>query len=240
MAASDSARAEAIGADINQVFSMRSWYFRPPVNDEGRRSGGAGGIRTLDTVLPYTHFPGVRLRPLGHRSACPGLASVGKAAHLGLAGAAGKRRRLRRPRRGPNPVPMTRTIGLPPSADEIEAIARAALARLPEQFAAHLDDVVLLVEDFADGALLLELGIEDPFDLTGVYEGTPMHLRSIEQSGRLPDRIRLFREPILDEWIARGDETLETLVAHVLVHEVGHHFGLSDETMHALEDSVVD
>ena len=133
---------------------------------------------------------------------------------------------------------MTRAIGAAPSADEIEAMARVALARLPAQFAEHLGDVVLLVEEFADDALLAEMGIEDPFDLTGVYEGTPLHLKSIEQSGRLPDRIRLFRAPILDEWIARGDETLEHLVTHVLVHEVGHHFGLSDETMHALEDAV--
>ena len=131
---------------------------------------------------------------------------------------------------------MTRTIGLAPSADEIEALARDALARLPGPFAAHLGEVVLLVEDFADEALLAELGIEDPFDLTGVYEGTPLHEKSIEHSGRLPDRIRLFRAPILDEWIARGDESLEHLVAHVLVHEVGHHFGLSDEAMHALEE----
>src|SRR6187549_4251358 len=129
---------------------------------------------------------------------------------------------------------MTRTIGLAPSADEIEAIARAALARLPAQFAAHLGDVVLMVEEFADEALLAEMGFDDPFELTGVYEGTPLHLKSIADSGRLPDRIRLFRQPILDEWIARGNESLETLVAHVLVHEVGHHFGLSDETMHAL------
>ena len=135
---------------------------------------------------------------------------------------------------------MTRTIGLAPSADEIEALARAALARLPAQFAAHLGDVVLLVEELADEALLAEMGFDDPFELTGVYEGTPLHLRSIDQSGRLPDRIRLFRQPILDEWVARGDETLEHLVAHVLVHEVGHHFGLSDETMHALEDQVRD
>ena len=132
---------------------------------------------------------------------------------------------------------MTRSLGLPASADEIEAMARAALARLPDQFAAHLGDVVLQVEDFADEALLAELGIEDPFELTGVYEGTPLGDKSIEHSGRLPDRIRLFRQPILDEWIARGDETLEHLVAHVLVHEVGHHFGLSDEAMHALEEA---
>ena len=132
---------------------------------------------------------------------------------------------------------MTRAIGLPASADEIEELARAALARLPAPFAEHLGDVVLLVEEFADDELLGEMGIEDPFDLTGVYEGTPLHEKSIEHSGRLPDRIRLFRQPILDEWIARGDETLEHLVAHVLVHEVGHHFGLSDEAMHALEEA---
>src|SRR5215204_1407305 len=132
---------------------------------------------------------------------------------------------------------MTRTIAHAPSADEIETMARAALGRLPAQFRTHLGDVVLRVEEFADEALLAELGIEDPFDLTGVYEGTPLHEKSIEHSGRLPDRIRLFRAPILDEWIARGDETLEHLVAHVLVHEVGHHFGLSDEAMHALEEA---
>jgi len=128
-------------------------------------------------------------------------------------------------------------IGLPASADEIETLARTALARLPAQFREHLGDVVLLVEEFADDALLAEMGIEDPFDLTGVYEGVPLHEKSIGDSGRLPDRIRLFRQPILDEWIARGDETLEHLVAHVLVHEVGHHFGLSDEAMHALEEA---
>ncbi len=133
---------------------------------------------------------------------------------------------------------MTRSFGIAPSADEMEALARAALARLPAQFRAHLGDVVLRVEEFADDELLAEMGIEDPFDLTGVYEGLPLHEKSIDHSGTMPDRIRLFREPILAEWVARGDETLEHLVAHVLVHEVGHHFGLSDETMHALEDAV--
>jgi predicted Zn-dependent protease with MMP-like domain len=138
---------------------------------------------------------------------------------------------------GLTPSPMTRTIGLAPSTDEIEALARTALARLPEQFAAHLGEVVLQIEEFADDELLAELGIEDPFELTGVYEGVPLDLKSISDSGRVPDRIRLFRAPILDEWIARGDETLEHLVTHVLVHEVGHHFGLSDEAMHALEEA---
>ena len=131
---------------------------------------------------------------------------------------------------------MSRSFGTPPSLDEIEALARAAMARLPEPFSSHLQDIMVRVEDFADDETLAALGIEDPFDLTGVYEGVPMGDKSMAASGALPDRIRLFREPILDEWIARGDETLEHLVAHVLVHEVGHHFGLSDEAMHALED----
>ena len=129
-----------------------------------------------------------------------------------------------------------RSFGTAPSLDEIEALARAALARLPAPFAAHLGDVIVRVEDFADDETLAELGIEDPFELTGVYEGLPVGEKDSGVSGALPDRIRLFREPILDEWIARGDETLEHLVAHVLIHEVGHHFGLSDLDMHALED----
>ena len=131
---------------------------------------------------------------------------------------------------------MDRTFGLAPSVQEMEALARAALNRLPEEFATYLMDVVLRVEDFADEDLLEEMGIEDPFELTGVYEGLPLNEKSIAHSGAMPDRIRLFRRPILDEWIERGDETLEHLVAHVLIHEVGHHFGLSDADMHTLED----
>lgn len=127
--------------------------------------------------------------------------------------------------------------GHPPSADDIEAIARRALSALPDPFSEHLGDVVLQVEEFADEETLDAMEIEDPFDLTGIYEGTSLTERSVEQSGRMPDRIRLFRRPILDEW-ASGEDTLEHLVAHVLIHEVGHHFGLSDEDMHALEDAV--
>ncbi len=130
-----------------------------------------------------------------------------------------------------------RSLGPPPSAEEIEQIARRALDALPSPFADSLGDVVLLVEDFADDATLQAMGIEDPFELTGIYEGVPLTERSVEQSGTLPDRVRLFRRPILDEW-ADGSDTLEHLVAHVLIHEVGHHFGLSDDDMHALEDSV--
>jgi len=134
------------------------------------------------------------------------------------------------------PLPMRR-FEIPPSADEMEAIARRALLSLPEPFAGHLRDVVLLIEEFADDETLDSMGIEDPFDLTGIYEGIPLTERRVDQSGTLPDKIRLFRRPILDEW-AGGEDTLEHLVAHVLVHEVGHHFGLSDEQMHALEEAV--
>jgi predicted Zn-dependent protease with MMP-like domain len=130
-----------------------------------------------------------------------------------------------------------RALGTPPSADEIEAIARRTLDALPEPFAASLPDIVLQVEEFADEETLAAMGINDPFELTGIYEGVPLTERSVDQSGILPERVRLFRRPILDEW-AGGNDTLEHLVAHVVIHEVGHHFGLSDDDMHALEDAM--
>ena len=130
---------------------------------------------------------------------------------------------------------MTRVFGLAPDLIEIEVLARAALARLPQPFAAHLDGVRLVVEDFADAETLEALGIDDPFELTGLYEGVPVGDKYSAETGAQPDRIRLFRGAILDEWIARGDESLEHLVAHVLIHEVGHHFGLSDDDIDALE-----
>ena len=129
-----------------------------------------------------------------------------------------------------------RRFGAPPSESEIEAIARATLRGLPEPFAQSLGDVVLIVQDFADEGTLRQMGIEDPFELSGLYEGVPLTERSVEQSGTMPERIFLYRRPIIDEW-ADDEETLEHLVAHVVIHEVGHHFGLSDEDIHALEDS---
>jgi predicted Zn-dependent protease with MMP-like domain len=129
-----------------------------------------------------------------------------------------------------------RALGLPPSAAEIEAIARKALASLPEPFRSQSADVVLQVEEFPEAETLRAMYIDDPFDLSGLYEGVPLTERSIEVSGTLPDKVRLFRRSILDEW-AGGRDTLEHLVAHVLIHEIGHHFGLSDEDMHALEES---
>jgi predicted Zn-dependent protease with MMP-like domain len=122
-----------------------------------------------------------------------------------------------------------------PDLDRIEQLARAALERLPPQFRVHMADVVILVEDFADDATLDQMGIESPFDLTGLYSGRPIGDKSSTDSGALPDMIHLYRRPILDEWAETG-VSLEALVTHVLVHEVGHHFGLSDADMHALED----
>lgn len=134
---------------------------------------------------------------------------------------------------------MEQTDQLPPDADLIERIARATIAGLPSAFRAHLGDVVLIVEEFADDETLDALGIEDPFDLSGVYHGRPIGEKSSMDSGTLPDRIHLYRRPILDEWCATG-VGLAALVRHVTIHEIGHHFGLSDADMHGLEDSVED
>ncbi len=128
-----------------------------------------------------------------------------------------------------------RVFGPAPSLLEIEALARVALDRLPEPFASTAREVILRVEEFAEDDMLREVGLEDPYELTGLYVGRPLTERSVDKSGRFPDQVFLFRSPILLEW-SEGEETLEHLVAHVLIHEIGHHFGLSDEDMHALEE----
>ena len=124
---------------------------------------------------------------------------------------------------------------LAPDADRIEAIARATIARLPAAFAEHLGDVVLRIEEVADEDVLVELGIDHPLDLTGLYTGRPIGEKSVNDVAALPDMIHLYRRAILDEWIDTG-VSLEALVAHVVIHEIGHHFGLSDADMHALEE----
>lgn len=131
---------------------------------------------------------------------------------------------------------MTSGQTLAPDAAAIERLADAAIARLPATFRRHLDGVVLRVEEFAEEEVLAELGIEDPFDLSGLYSGRPIGERSSTLSGELPAMIHLYRRPLLDEWAETG-VSLEELVTHVLVHEVGHHFGFSDAAMHAIEDA---
>lgn len=142
------------------------------------------------------------------------------------------------------------TFGLPPTLGDIEILARAALAELPEPFASQLRPVVLIVEDFPPEDMLAELGIEDPFELTGLYTGRPAGLEAT--TGDLPPMIHLFRRPILDEWIASAgpDEaaqsgglincglTLAELIRHIVIHETGHHFGLSDDDMEWMEEEL--
>ena len=126
---------------------------------------------------------------------------------------------------------------LAPTAQAIEDIALATLEALPPEFRAHLGQVVLIVEDFADDETLAALGVEHPLDLSGIYHGRPVGEKSSSDSGAVPDRIHLYRRAILEEWI-ETNVTLGDLVSHVMIHELGHHFGLSDDDMHALEDSV--
>jgi predicted Zn-dependent protease with MMP-like domain len=123
-----------------------------------------------------------------------------------------------------------------PDAAEFERLAEAAIARMPEHFRRHLEGVVLRIDDFADEDVLAELGIEDPFELTGLYTGRPIGEQSSLLSGELPAMIHLFRRPLLDEWAETG-VSLEALVSHVIVHEAGHHFGFSDADMHAIEEA---
>ena len=130
---------------------------------------------------------------------------------------------------------MARGQTYAPDAAEIERLADAAIARLPEQFRVHLKDVVLRIEEFADDEVLNSLGVEDPFDLSGLYSGRSLDKQSSWASGELPPMIHLYRRPLLDEWVETG-VGLEDLIAHVIVHEVGHHFGFSDADMHAIEE----
>jgi predicted Zn-dependent protease with MMP-like domain len=120
-----------------------------------------------------------------------------------------------------------------PTLEQIEALARTAVARLPDTFRRFLDGVRLEVQDFPDDEVVREMGLESPFDILGLYQGHSI-AKPVELSGNLPDTVFLYRRPILDEW-ADGGDSLEALVAHVLVHEVGHHFGLSDDDMDRIE-----
>lgn len=131
---------------------------------------------------------------------------------------------------------MDWTHRLAPSLDDFAALAKVAFDALPENFRALAGDVVLRVDDFASEEVLDALGIEDPFELTGLYQGVDLGRRSVLDSGVQPSMVFLYRRPILDEWTERGDVTLGELIAHVLVHEIGHHFGLSDDDIHRIED----
>ncbi|KPH57633.1 metallopeptidase family protein [Novosphingobium aerophilum] len=130
---------------------------------------------------------------------------------------------------------LSTRFGNAPGPDVFEALAHAAFARIPEPFAQHLDGVTVHVEEFADEDTLRAVGLEDAWELTGLYHGRPLDEESVWVAGEFRPRITLYRQPLLAEWCETG-VTLEDLVTHVVVHEVGHHFGLSDDDMHGLED----
>lgn len=125
--------------------------------------------------------------------------------------------------------------GIAPDNDEFARLAQAALDQLDEPFRSEARNVSIRIEDVADPETLEALHIEDPLELTGLYSGGALTLESITSPSTIPPVVWLYRLPILDEWLATGDVGLEELVAHVLIHELGHHFGWSDEEMDAIQ-----
>jgi predicted Zn-dependent protease with MMP-like domain len=132
-------------------------------------------------------------------------------------------------------TPTERLDGRMPTEAEIDEIARRTLERLPSPFAESLGDVVLQVAPVADADTARRVGLSHPMQLSGLYEGVSLNRQSVGHSGMLPERITLYSRPILAEWRDTG-VSLEQLVSHIVIHEIGHHFGFSDDDMHALED----
>ena len=127
------------------------------------------------------------------------------------------------------------TDGLPPTLEEIETIAHDTVEALPEAFRGPARTVAIRVEDFPSDDMLASLDIDNPFELTGLYEGIPLTQKSAFDQPGGPDVIWLFRRPILDEWADRGDVEIGALVAHVMVHELAHHFGWSDDDIASID-----
>ncbi|MBN9885995.1 metallopeptidase family protein [Salipiger abyssi] len=122
-----------------------------------------------------------------------------------------------------------------PDLSDFDTMARAAVAQFPEPFRQSAAEVVLQVVDWPPEGILREMNIADPLELTGLYEGIPMTERSLTFPSPYPDRVWLFRQPILEEWRERGDIALADLVTHVTVHEFAHHFGWSDDDIATID-----
>ncbi|MGD9671272.1 MAG: metallopeptidase family protein [Hyphomicrobiaceae bacterium] len=127
------------------------------------------------------------------------------------------------------------STAMAPSLDDLERLAMAAWDRLPVEVRSTCGDVVIRIDEYATDEVLDSLGIDSPFELMGLYQGVSIDRRSTGDPPREPDMVFLYRRAILDYWAEAGDETLADLVAHVLVHEIGHHFGFSDADMEAIE-----
>ena len=124
-----------------------------------------------------------------------------------------------------------------PSQEAFEILAQAAFDRLPEEFRALCADVIFNVTEFPEDDVLKELEAESPFDLLGLFSGVGLPQQGFApQTGQIPNTIHLYRRPILDYW-AEHDESLGAIVSHVMIHEIGHHFGFSDEDMEAIEQA---
>jgi predicted Zn-dependent protease with MMP-like domain len=132
-------------------------------------------------------------------------------------------------------IKTSRRFGTAPDLAEIEEIAAAAFETIPEELAQHVHDVIIRVEDFPDAETEEEMELETPFDLLGLYRGQPLGAKSVSDVVTDIDMIFLYRRPLLDFW-CDSDEELEHIVRHVLIHEIGHHFGYSDEDMERLEE----
>ncbi len=122
-----------------------------------------------------------------------------------------------------------------PSLDDLEELAREAFAGLPAEFRSLVEGVAFVVQDFPDDDTIKDLDLESEFELLGLFHGSDLAARQANRGVPEPTMILLYRRPILDYW-AEHHETLGAIVRHVLIHEIGHHFGLSDEAMHAIED----
>ena len=123
----------------------------------------------------------------------------------------------------------------PPSLEDFAALADAALKALPAPFSSMVGEVQMRVLDFAEDEVLDDLGIENAFELTGLYQGPDLRNRTVFDPSPQPSMVFLYRRAILDEWCEHGDITLGELIGHVLIHEIGHHFGLSDADIEAIE-----
>jgi predicted Zn-dependent protease with MMP-like domain len=132
---------------------------------------------------------------------------------------------------------MTRAFGPPPSLEDVEAMAREAFETIPNILRVQCGDVPIRIQDFADAETLAAMGIEGPFELLGLYHGASLAAREAQGVAEDVDMVFLYRRPILDYW-SETEERLEDLVRHVLIHEIGHHFGFSDEDMEAIENGI--